>query len=165
MATIRLIEKLERAARAAIESQIAGGGTYQWGERDCGTLITAVCRSLGLPAPPYGPWWAKTERKALSDALKRWKSLGAAHAGGLKATRHWLELQAWDVWRPCDVVSVGGSVLCADGTAYNPPRAGAELTGVVGPSMDLWVWGKQGLTTVDDEMRVTHLTRPIAGTE
>ena len=167
-----------RAACRAIETEAARGAAYEWGTRDCSTLIEAVCRELGSAVPPYAGqhWREKGEARAAVKALREYGSLGAAHQRGLvehcgwtasrapERTESWsiagpeLRLHDSGVVRPCDVVSYEGKVLFADSTCYEPRRPAMHATGIAGPECAVWMWTERGLSTVCSGT-LSHLTR------
>ena len=164
------------AALRAIESEAGRGSSYEWGERDCSTLIRSVCRELGCVEPPYGDGWASlAEGRAAVRAVREFGSLGDAHQQALILHSGWSAVTRLDSvgwarrnrrvveWpcarlQPCDVVSYAGEVEMTDGTRYEPKREELHWTGVVGPECRVWGWTSRGLSTLVSGVLV-RLTR------
>ena len=149
-----------QAVLAALTAEGASGGGGSWPERSCVSLIRAVCRELGVPAPPYEPWEALGEREAGRKAIAEFGSMAAGHQGGLVATGHWEAVDAEEgLPRPGDVVSFDGPVLARNGELYTPPRPEAQMTGLCGIYGMRWVWTPKGLTSVQTPYRASWITR------
>ena len=131
---------LDAIAAEAVRSAVGG---YAWGQRDCSTMIDALCAALGLTAPAYGEYRAKAEGRAAALALRRYGHLGAFHrallleAGGWHAVEHG-PLEAGDV------VSIGVRVDLPYGAVADPGTRGLHLTGLV-CGWQWWSWGPHGL--------------------
>ena len=141
------IARRERAALDAIhaESAASAEGGYEWGRRDCTTMVDGLCAALGLPLPAYGGYRAQAEARAAVVALRRYGHLGRFHrallveAGGWAAADGPLEAG--------DVVSVGCRMRLPHGAEAAPARKGLHLTGIVSGGR-WWSWGAHGLEGV-----------------
>lgn len=147
-----------RAALAAVreESTRTPGAGYLWGERDCASLICALCRALGRPVPAYDPYRGVAEGRAAQRALRRYGSLGAGHQAGLAATGRWApaDLPLEDG----DVVSVAGRIE-RGGVLYAPRHPALDLTGITAAGR-WWTWQPKGLIGVHTHgLAPSYITR------
>ena len=155
---------MAQAARSAVEGECArgGGGGYRYGERDCLSLVEALCAAAGLPAPDYAPYRALSEGRAAGLAMRTHGSFGASHRAVLADTGRWQGWEGEAAPAPADgdVVSVAGKVAYPYG-AYTPAREGMELTGIVAAGQ-WWTWQPWGLAGLPlDGLPVSHLSRAV----
>ena len=150
------------AALRAIEAQVRSGPGYLWGERDCTTLIEALCAELGTLAPDYGPVRSRSELRATIWTSRKYGSLARAHQIALEATNRWIrigKLEQLDApMCPGDVVSLESPVHTRMGV-YEPNNPRLQLTGIVGPDSRPWTWHTRGLQPCDSWAGVAALTR------
>ena len=149
-----------QAAWRAVEGECARGmgQGYRWRERDCISLIQALCSEAGLAVPDYGCYRKHaSELKAGLAALGALGSFGLVHQSELLATGGWERVVEGGP-RDGDVLSASGRVDFASGF-YEPPREGMELTGIVAAGR-WWTWQPLGLAGVDPaRVTASHLTR------
>ena len=157
-----------RGSRAVLqalsrERTEAAGAGYLWGERDCTSLIRALCRALGHPEPDYPRFRAMDEPRAALTALREFGTMGNTHQTLLAATGRWVAVNG-SAPEDGDVASLAGTVDFGRNT-YTPTHEAMHLTGIVSGGK-CWVWQPGGLAGARlDDAEISHLTReaPWAG--
>lgn len=147
------------AALRAIENESMRGQSYDWPDRSCVSLISALCRELGGAEPDYSPILADSEPRAAVKARKAHGGMGAGHQAVL-IDAGWAAVDKASLVQPGDVVSLSGRIELVDLTVYDPPReTGTEWTGIVGPDCLVWGWGPRGITAVRSDGSPAFITR------
>ena len=152
---------LATAVTAALEKESARGGGYEWGVKDCTSLIRSLCTELGVPLPDYSPLEGADEARSTAITLRKYKTIGAAHQQRLCDTGAWSPHSPRYGLEPGRVVSLGGNVRTFDYGVYVPLRESLHWTGLVGADCRIYGWGMNTLTYVTAFGSLDYVTVPV----